>query len=250
MNANVSYAIEFDGVSFRRQEHLLLDGVSIRLDEPRIAIVGPNGAGKTTFARLANGLLTPTQGEVRVGGVSTAKEPRNARRKVALVFQDPDTQIVMPTVEEDLAFGLLNIGVPKREATQRAAAWLHRHGLGAKRDAPAHLLSGGEKKLLSILSVLIMEPQTVIFDEPFTFLDLATQRQIAALIDGLACNVIVITHDLEYAQRFDRALYFDGGSIREDGPARAVIAAYRRDVDACSPSTSPATRDCIAPVPA
>ncbi|MBM7773156.1 biotin transport system ATP-binding protein [Actinokineospora baliensis] len=164
--------IELRNVHHRYGEHHVLRGIDLTLSEPRIAIVGANGSGKSTLARLLNGLLLPTEGQVLVDGLDTKKQGKAIRRKVGFVFQDPDIQIIMPTVAEDLDFGLKHHGVPRPEREARVAAALTEYGLTAHRDHPAHLLSGGQKQLLAIAAVLITNPTHIIFDEPTTLLDL------------------------------------------------------------------------------
>ncbi|MEU4743466.1 ATP-binding cassette domain-containing protein, partial [Actinosynnema sp. NPDC023658] len=146
-------SIEVEGVGHRFGERVVLRGVDLRLDERRVAVIGSNGSGKSTFARLLNGLLVPTEGRVRVDGLDTRKQGRAVRRRVGFVFQDPDVQIVMPTVAEDLAFGLKHRGVARDEVERRVSETLATYGLEEFRDHPAHLLSGGQKQLLAIAAV-------------------------------------------------------------------------------------------------
>lgn len=215
---NVSHA--FDGKPALR-------GLNLRLSEKRIGIIGVNGSGKSTFARLLNALLIPDQGEVIIDGLSTRRSARAVRRKVGFVFQNPEHQIVMPTVEEDLAFGPRNLGLSEAEIARRMDALLNGYGLAAKRSEAAHVMSGGEKKLLTLLSVLIMQPHYVIFDEPLNSLDLPSRRKIAAVMEALPQNVITITHDLDLIAGYDRVLLFEEGRIAADGRPDEVIALYR-----------------------
>lgn len=210
---------DFDGVT-------VLRGLNLRLAERRIAIIGDNGSGKSTLARMLNGLLIPRAGEVLVGGVSTRKDAKAARAAVGLVFQNPEHQIVMPTVEEDLAFGPRNLNLPREEAAARVDDLLTRYGLADKRTQPAHLLSGGEKKLLSILSVVIMRPRTIVFDEPMTSLDRRNRARIARVMAELPQQLITITHDLDLIADYDRAILLAGGAVAADGPPGEVIARY------------------------
>lgn len=207
--------------------HPVLAGVSLRLAERRIGVIGANGSGKSTFARLLNGLILPDRGTVSVDGLDTRRDGRAIRRRVGFVFQNPDNQIVMPTVAEDLAFGLTNLGLPKDEIARRSEAVLRRHDLWEARDQAAHALSGGQKQLLAIAGVLAMEPARIVFDEPTTLLDLRNARRIAAAIAGLDQQVIVVSHDLDLIADFDRILMFEAGRIAADGPPAAVIPAYR-----------------------
>lgn len=210
---------DFDGVP-------VLRGLNLRLAERRVAIIGDNGSGKSTLARMLNGLLLPRDGEVLIDGVSTRKDAKAARGEVGLVFQNPEHQIVMPTVEEDLAFGPRNLNLSKAEIAARMDDLLPRYGLDDKRQRPAHLLSGGEKKLLSILSVVIMRPRTIVLDEPMTSLDRRNRARIAKVMAGLPQQLITITHDLDLIADYDRAVLLAGGQVAADGPPMQVIARY------------------------
>lgn len=218
--------IEISGVNHWFGDRQVLREVDLRLDEQRIAVVGANGSGKTTFVRLLNGLLVPTEGRVEVDGLETRKKGRAVRRLVGFVFQDPDVQIVMPTVAEDLAFGLRHHGVPKTEIEQRIATALDEYGLLEFRDHPAHLLSGGQKQLLAVAAVLVTRPRYVVFDEPTTLLDLRNRRRVTKLLYGLAQRIVVASHDLELITDFDRVIVFDEGRVVDDGPPEPSIAAY------------------------
>ncbi|MFE3054342.1 energy-coupling factor ABC transporter ATP-binding protein [Nocardia sp. NPDC059239] len=218
--------IELDGVSHRFGERAVLRDLDLRLSENRIAVIGSNGSGKSTFARLLNGLQVPTDGRVRVDGLDTRKQGRAVRKLVGFVFQDPDVQIVMPTVAEDLAFGLKHHGVAKSEIPDRVGATLAEYGLTEFRDHPAHLLSGGQKQLLAIAAVLSVGPKYVVFDEPTTLLDLRNTRRISRLLHELPQQLIVVSHDLDLLADFDRVLVFDEGRIVADGPPGECIAHY------------------------
>ncbi|WP_088346960.1 MULTISPECIES: ABC transporter ATP-binding protein [Rhodomicrobium] len=224
--------IEISGVSHDFDGRPVLRDISLNLVERRIAIIGANGSGKTTLARMLNGLVVPRRGEVLVDGVSARKNGSEVRRLVGYVFQNPEHQIVMPTVEEDLAFGLHNMNLPKAEITARVDAMLAAHGLAARRDSAAHLLSGGEQKLLTLLSVLIMEPRYIVFDEPMNSLDLATRRRFSGLMDGLAQTIITITHDFDLIAGYDRAILIHAGRVEADGAPGDVVRRYIALVDA------------------
>jgi biotin transport system ATP-binding protein len=219
--------IELRGVGHAYGERVVLADVDLRLTERRIGIVGANGSGKSTFARLLNGLVVPTTGTVLVDGLDTRTQVREVRRRVGFVFQDPDAQIVHPTVAEDAAYGLENQGVPAAERAERVAEVLERYGLAGHADHPAHLLSGGQKQLLAIAGVLVMRPARIVFDEPTTLLDLVNTRRVAQVIEGLAQQVVVVTHDLDLLDGFDRVLVVDDGRVVEDGPPSLAVAAYR-----------------------
>lgn len=218
--------IELRSVTHRFGEQTVLNDVNLVLTERRIAVIGSNGSGKSTFARLLNGLLLPTKGSVRIDGIDTREDGKQVRRKVGFVFQNPDNQIVFPLVEEDLAFGLKNLKLPREEIRARVERALEQYGLADYRSHPAHLLSGGQKQLLAISAVLIMEPSYVVFDEPTTALDLRNKRKITRFIHELAQASIVMSHDLDLLAGFERVIAFEAGRVVLDGPPQEVIGRY------------------------
>ena len=213
------------GVSYG--DRVVLTGMDLHLTERRIGVVGANGSGKSTFARLLNGLVPPTTGRVLVDGLDTRADVRAVRRRVGFVFQDPDAQIVHPTVAEDAGYGLENQGVPPAERAERVAEVLDRYGLAGHADHPAHLLSGGQKQLLAIAGVLVMRPARIVFDEPTTLLDLVNARRVARVIEELEQSVVVVTHQLDLLDGFDRVLVVDGGRVAADDAPAPAVAAYR-----------------------
>lgn len=216
-------SVELDG---RR----ILSDVTVHLDQHRIAVIGANGSGKSTFARVLNGLVAPTRGTARVLGYDVVRELRQLRREVGFVFTNPDAQILMPTVAEDVRLSLRGSGLDRAAIDARVAAVLAEYGLSEHADAPAYSLSGGQKQLLALASVLVREPSLVIADEPTTLLDLGNGRRIARhLIEELPAQLVVVTHDLELAARCDVALRFDEGRLSEVGEPVDVVARYRRD---------------------
>ncbi|MGY1820857.1 energy-coupling factor ABC transporter ATP-binding protein [Geodermatophilus sp. SYSU D00079] len=219
-------AVELRGVSHAYGERTVLADVSLSLTEARVGVIGANGSGKSTFARLLNGLVVPTAGTVLVDGLDTRTRAREVRRRVGFVFQDPDAQIVHPTVAEDLAFGPTNQGVAPAEIARRVDDVLTRYGLADHRDHPAHLLSGGQKQLLAIAGVLVMHPERIVFDEPTTLLDLANTRRVARVIDELEQDVVVVTHHLDLLTGFDRVLVFEDGRVAADGAPAETVPWY------------------------
>ncbi len=220
--------IETVGVTHRYGERTVLADVDVRLDEQRIGIVGANGSGKSTFARLLNGLVLPTEGRVRVDGLDTRSDGRLVRRRVGFCFTDPDAQIVMPTVVEDVAFGLRRRGLSRGEARARVHATLAAYGLADHADHPAHLLSGGQKQLLALASVLVTEPAVLVMDEPTTLLDQRNARLVSRLVAGLPQQVLLVTHHLDLLDGFDRVLVFDEGRLVCDDLPPTAIAHYGR----------------------
>jgi len=226
--ADPGRGVELRGVGHRYGDRVVLAGIDLTLTEPRVGVIGANGSGKSTFARLLNGLVVPEEGQVLVDGLDTRSQVRAVRRRVGFVFQDPDAQIVYPTVAEDVAYGLENQGVPAAERAERVAEVLARYGLAGHADHPAHLLSGGQKQLLAIAGVLVMRPARVVFDEPTTLLDLINARRIARIIDELEQQVVVVTHQLDLLDGFDRVLVIDRGRVAADDAPGPAVAAYRR----------------------
>lgn len=228
--------IEMAGVSHHYGDRTVLDGVTLSLPEHRVGVVGANGSGKSTLARLVNGLVLPTTGRVTVDGLDTRRDGAAVRRKVGFVFSDPDAQIVMPTVAEDVAFSLRRQRLDRAEVAARVRAVLEHHGLAEHADHPAHLLSSGQKQLLALASVLVTEPDVLVCDEPTTLLDLRNTREVAALLDGLEQQVLLVTHQLDLLEGWERVLVVDEGTVVADGPASETLPFYRRLMGAPSPT--------------
>lgn len=205
----------------------VLRDVSVTLSEQRIGIVGANGSGKSTFVRLLNGLVLPTRGSVAVDGLDSRKDGRELRRRVGFCFTDPDAQIVMPTVAEDVAFGLRRRGWDKARIAASVDETLATYGLQGHADHPAHLLSGGQKQLLALSSVLVTDPQVLVLDEPTTLLDLRNAAVVQRVVTGLPQQVLLVTHHLDLLADFDRVLVFHDAQIVYDGPPDAAVAHYR-----------------------
>ena len=223
--------IVFDSVRHAFGEREVLRGISLRITERRVGIIGSNGSGKSTLARTVNGLLAPDSGTVTVDGVDPAKKGAQVRKKVGFVFTDPDTQIVMPTVAEDLAFSLRRSGLSKVEIADRVQEMLVRFQLAGHAEHPAHLLSGGQKQLLAIGAVLIRRPEVVIADEPTTLLDLRNARVVSQALDSIDQQVIVVTHQLALLEGFERVVVIDDGLLAFDGTPSDAVPAYRELVE-------------------
>ncbi|MFJ3471564.1 energy-coupling factor ABC transporter ATP-binding protein [Microbacterium maritypicum] len=218
--------IMLERVSVQLDGRSVLHDISVELTASTIAVIGANGSGKSTFARLLNGLVTPHSGTVRVHGHDTVQERAAVRRLVGFVFTNPDAQILMPTPAEDLALSLR--GRPKAEVAARVQETLETNGLGAHAEVPASMLSGGQKQMLALASVLIAQPRVIVADEPTTLLDLRNARRIGDLLLAQQAQVVVVTHDLDLAARCDAALLFEDGRIAASGEPARVIDAYRR----------------------
>jgi cobalt/nickel transport system ATP-binding protein len=195
-----------------------------------VALIGANGAGKSTLLLLLAGVLFPDRGTVRVGDwpVTPATLGR-VRRSLGVVFQDPDDQLFMPTVEEDVAFGPANLGVPEREVRSRVEAALDRVGALHLRARPPHRLSGGEKRAVAIATVLAMSPDVLVMDEPSSGLDPASRRGLISQLRQFEHTKIVASHDLDLVHEVcRRTIVLEGGTVAADGPTEEVLG--RRDV--------------------
>ena len=221
--------IDVRGLRYRYEDGTeALRGIDFQLERGEsVALLGPNGSGKTTFALHLNGLLEG-EGHVEVCGLPVHKRNlAEIRRKVGLVFQDSDSQLFMPTVLEDVAFGLLNSGAGRAEAVQQAHAALDAVGMsGAATKAPYHL-SAGEKKRVALAGILVMQPELLVLDEPTTFLDPPGQRALAGLLEKLSQAKILITHDIPFAQAMcKRAVFFQNGVIAGEGSVEEIVLRF------------------------
>ncbi len=226
------HSIRFEDVSVDFAGRTALRDVSIELDQRRIAVIGSNGSGKSTFARLLNGLVIPTTGTVRVLGLDPVHQARELRSRVGFMFSNPDVQIVMPTVAEDVAFSLRGRKLTRAEIAERVAATLHKYGLAAHADAPAHGLSGGQKQLLALSAIAITEPELLVVDEPTALLDAANTRRVADhLLEEAEQQLVLVTHDMRLAARCDVVVRFEDGGIVECGEPRQVIEHYESDYE-------------------
>ncbi|WP_433335295.1 energy-coupling factor ABC transporter ATP-binding protein [Spirillospora sp. CA-294931] len=207
-----------------------LYGVDVTIGRgERVALLGPNGAGKTTLVLHLNGILGGGLGEVRVGGLPVdpkdKKTLREIRRRVGVVFQDPDDQLFMPTVREDVAFGPANLGVRGDELASRVDDALRRVGMAGVADRPPQHLSFGQRRRVAVATVLAMEPEILVLDEPSSNLDPASRRELAEILLSLDVTVLMVTHDLPYAAELcPRSLILSGGVIAADAPTADVLA--------------------------
>ncbi|ALO68498.1 cobalt ABC transporter ATP-binding protein [Arthrobacter alpinus] len=210
-----------------QQAKQILAPLSLTLSEQRIAVIGANGSGKSTLLRLLNGLLLPTTGTVSVNGRSTHTDAPAVRRSVGFVFTDPLSQLVMPTPQEDLELSLRRQKLGKKERRDKALAILGSYGLEHLAQSSIYELSGGERQLTALATVLAVDPDILVLDEPSTLLDLRNTRQLMQRLTALPQQVIMSTHDLSLAASFDRALVIDQGQVAFDGDPHQAIAAYR-----------------------
>ncbi|MGE5248470.1 MAG: energy-coupling factor ABC transporter ATP-binding protein [Verrucomicrobiota bacterium] len=222
------HVLEFKEVRFRYPDGTeALKGVSFRITHGEsVGIVGPNGAGKSTALLHMNGHLLPTSGVVTVGEVPVRKETRpEIRRKVGVVFQNPDDQLFMPTVFDDVAFGPLNLGLPPEKVRERVHEALRQVNALGLADKPPHHLSGGQKSAVAIATVIAMEPDILVMDEPAASLDPKSRRGVIRLLNTFTHSKIVASHDLDLILDVcRRCLVIRDGRIVSDGPAREVLS--------------------------
>lgn len=221
-------ALSVEGISFRYGDGpTVLDELSIRIAEgERVALLGPNGSGKTTLALHLNGLLQPSSGSIHVGGLPV--EPAHfaeIRRRVGLVFQNPDDQLFMPTVRDDVAFGPAHLPIDSAERAHRVAEALDAVDADRLADRAPHHLSGGEKRRVAIATVLAMRPDLLVLDEPTSGLDPAGRRELVRLLRGFDHTQLIVTHDLPFALELcPRSLIIDAGRLAADGPTATLFA--------------------------
>lgn len=223
--------IDFKNVHYRYPNgHEALRGVTFRVTHgEKVALLGLNGAGKSTLMLHVNGLLLPTEGEVNVGGIPVTKKtaPR-VRQEVGMLFQDPDDQLFMPTVGEDVAFGPANMRLERDEIERRVTEALAGMDVLDLRDHAPYQLSGGQKKRVALATVLSMEPSILVMDEPTSGLDLRAANKVAEIVSGFGHTCLIATHDLGLAaQLCRRALVIDAGRIVFDGPVAEGAARLR-----------------------
>lgn len=218
--------IEFDNSGVVYGDRIALHPLTLTLSERRVGVIGLNGSGKTTFARMINGLVPPSSGRVLTNGSDTRKEASKARSAVGYVFQNPLNQIVLPLVRDDIALGLQSRRLAKPDVDRAVEEVLKRVSAAHLIDRRAHELSGGEVQLAALASVLVMEPDIVIMDEPTNQLDLRNRNLIERTIHLLPENVIVVTHDLALVSTFERVLLFHEGHLVHDGGAGETIDHY------------------------
>ncbi len=203
-----------------------LKDISFRIEPgSAVALVGANGAGKSTVLLQLIGSLAPSRGEIRMGDVPLTRETAaRLRRAVGMVFQNPDDQLFMPTVAEDVAFGPLNAQLPPGEVEQRVASALERVDMAHVRERPPYRLSGGEKRAVAIATVLALEPEVLVMDEPSSYLDPRSRRRLIELLQSFYHTRIIATHDLEMVVEVcDRVIVLDGGRIVADGPTYDIL---------------------------
>jgi len=220
-------SLEVRGLAYAYPDgHQALFGVDLTVATgERVALLGPNGAGKTTLVLHLNGILSGGVGEVRVGGLPVTKDSlTEIRRRVGIVFQDPDDQLFMPSVRDDVAFGPANLGITGSELDDRVMMALKRVGMEAFAERPPHHLSFGQRRRVAVATVLVMEPEILVLDEPSSNLDPASRRELADVLLGLDVTILMVTHDLPYALELcPRSAVLNEGVIVTDGPTSDIL---------------------------
>lgn len=220
--------IKFSNVHFVYPDGFeALKGVSLHITHgERVALLGRNGAGKSTLILLTNGLLLASEGEVNIGGVPVTKKTLPiVRQSVGMVFQNPDDQLFMPTVEEDVAFGPLNMGLPYHEVERRVKSALEAVNAENLRKKSPVQLSGGLRRRVAIATVLSMEPSILVLDEPTSNLDFGARRDLIILLGGFHHTQLIATHDLEMVKELcPRSIVIDSGEIIADGRTEVLLA--------------------------
>lgn len=209
----------------------ILKGITADIEKGQfVAVLGHNGSGKSTFARLINSILVPTEGKITVLGTDTSDEEKlyDIRRKVGMVFQNPDNQIVAAVVEEDVAFGLENTGVPPEEIMERVDEALKAVGMYEYRKHSPGMLSGGQKQRVAIAGIIAMRPECIVLDEPTSMLDPAGRKDVMNTIKKLCgsygITVLLITHYMDEAVQADRVIVIDEGRVILDGVPKNVFS--------------------------
>lgn len=218
--------IRFDAAGVAFEGRQALQPLSLTLTERRIGVIGLNGSGKTSFARLINGLSKPSEGKVTVNGLDTVADAKAVLQTVGFIFQNPQNQIILPIVRDDIAFGLKRLGLGRAETENRMKAVLARLGISHLKERRAHELSGGELQLAALAALLVTEPQILILDEPTNQLDLKNRSIVEKTIAALSQSLVVITHDLPLLEGFDRVLVFHEGTLIADAGPEEAVAHY------------------------
>ncbi|KJZ19173.1 energy-coupling factor ABC transporter ATP-binding protein [Loktanella sp. S4079] len=222
----VGSTIALTGLSFSVTNKVILSDVSVETNAARIGIVGRNGSGKSTLARILAGLIAPTSGTACVNGHNLSKDRKAALTEVGILFQNPDHQIIFPTVNEEISFGLRQLGLSKDIAAQKTNEILTRFGKSHWAEAYINTLSQGQKHLVCLMAVTAMGPKAIILDEPFTGLDIPTKAQLNRYLNHYHGSLIHITHAPEDLKGYDHIIWLEQGKVEKSGPADAILPEY------------------------
>ena len=218
--------VSLENATVEINNRVILDRLTFDSSAGRIGVLGRNGSGKSTLARMVAGLIEPDNGKVRINGTNPATDRNSALKEVGILFQNPDHQIIFPTVLEELAFGLGQQGKAKSEAENEARATLERFGKSHWVESPVSILSQGQKHLLCLMAVAAMQPNLLILDEPFAGLDIPTRLQLTRHLSQYQGALLHITHNPRDLEGYDEVIWLGNGSIRVAGTPAEVIPAY------------------------
>ena len=224
--------IQIQSLSCHYTDKAVLDTVSLELSEARVGIVGRNGSGKSTLAKAISGLIRPEQGRILINGVDVLKDRKAALSAVGILFQNPDHQIIFPTVEEEISFGLRQLGRSKSDAAEETSNLLANFGKSDWAKRPVSTLSQGQRHLVCLMSVLAMAPAVIILDEPFSGLDIPTTRALQKRLNQLDQTLIHITHDPSVIADYDRVIWIEAGKVIADGAPDTVLPDYLHVMEA------------------
>ena len=219
--------IEICSASVFYGKERILENLSLSIKEQRVGFIGRNGSGKTTLLRILAGLQELNKGKVLIDGTEVAKKRKEAIKKVGIIFQNPDHQIIFPTVGEELRFGLTQLGLSKNEADLKVIACLKQYDKVDWFERSISTLSQGQKHLVCLLSVLLMKPRVLLLDEPFTGIDIPTQLKLEHYLSSLKQTIIHVSHVPETFENYQRLIWMDEGIIQADGTPKTVIKKYR-----------------------
>lgn len=222
----VDFGIRLDGLVYEAQGRPVLSGLTLHSSARRIGVIGRNGSGKSTLARLLAGLLEPTSGQVRIGGIDVFRDRRAALTTVGILFQNPEHQIIFPRVGEEISFGLRQQGMGKTQAAEKTDAVLHSFDKTHWRDAPISALSQGQKHLVCMMAVLAMRPALLILDELFAGLDIPTRLQLERYLNRAEARLLHISHDPADLAAYDELYWLDRGRILAQGAPTAVLPDF------------------------
>ena len=219
--------IEIFSASVFYGKEKILEDLSLSITEQRVGFIGRNGSGKTTLLRILAGLQELNSGKVLIDGTEVAKKRKEAIKKVGIIFQNPDHQIIFPTVGEELRFGLSQLGLNRNEADLKVIACLKQYDKVEWFERSISTLSQGQKHLVCLLSVLLMEPKVLLLDEPFTGIDIPTQLKLEHYLSSLKQTIIHVSHVPETFENYQRLIWIDEGIVQADGTPKTVIKKYR-----------------------
>ena len=224
--------INIQSLTYKYGDRTALSDISLELTERRIAIVGRNGSGKSTLAQAICGLIKPDTGKVMVNNVDVLNDRSEALNTVGIIFQNPDHQIIFPTVIEEIGFGIRQLGVSKQDAKTRSLEVLKRFNRTDWADRPVSGFSQGQRQLICLMSVIAMAPKVIVLDEPFSGLDIPTKRALQKRFVGLEQTLIHITHDPELVRDYDRLIWIENGEVTADGTPDTVLPDFLSAMEA------------------